>query len=264
MRWILRFGDFGIYSQLVMLDRKYLIYFLILLITLLSCVHHPPVGSSIYQGNGTLISEEETDGLVTRIRQHKQTIEILDDGNPRSFSAHQSPDIESAALYNFATGETIQAQEYLFRSSEDNLFEPESWLSVLTPLGEKGWIKLDNAADLYPADTWSILPWSRTKYPGWTIRSLKSSVLVDSGTTVYQSPRREESHIAFRSEAGSMDYIAITEKRQTLEGVQDRWLLVPTENGELGWIFGGDISLGRGGPKYPIPTDILFWYFNPL
>ena len=35
--------------------------------------------------------------------------------------------------------------------------------------------------------------------------------------------------------------------------MNDRWVKIQYEEGKYGWVFGGYVSVERGGPKYMIP-----------
>lgn len=46
---------------------------------------------------------------------------------------------------------------------------------------------------------------------------------------------------------------AMTEETENIDGLTDHWLQIEYAPNTYGWIFGGYVSVERGGPKYYIP-----------
>lgn len=49
--------------------------------------------------------------------------------------------------------------------------------------------------------------------------------------------------------------VEITEESEIIDGINDRWVKIEYEKGKYGWVFGGYVSVERGGPKYMIPEN---------
>jgi len=50
---------------------------------------------------------------------------------------------------------------------------------------------------------------------------------------------------------------------ETIDEITDRWLKINYNNVD-GWIFGGKITVERGGPTYFTPEDIIDWEISYL
>lgn len=58
--------------------------------------------------------------------------------------------------------------------------------------------------------------------------------------------------------------VAMTEEKDSIDGMNDYWLKIEYAHGKYGWIFGGYATVERGGPKYYTPENTaifaLGWY----
>jgi hypothetical protein len=53
--------------------------------------------------------------------------------------------------------------------------------------------------------------------------------------------------------------LAITEELDIIDGIKDHWVKIKDGKGRIGWIFGGYATVERGGPKYYIPDNTVYF-----
>jgi hypothetical protein len=101
----------------------------------------------------------------------------------------------------------------------------------------------------------------------WTVRNLnKQLVSIPRILNIHDNPGLKNTNVIsqiFPSNTNwilTLEVIAATEEIETIEGKTDRWLKI-NYNGIEGWIFGGNVSVERGGMKYYIPEDMVYSFF---
>ena len=232
-------------------------------------------------GNGTIISSSEEKGIKTTIRKciinNIKIGDLLDEKNRTIYEN-----------YTFEKSIGKLKDNYTIRVLEvctiEYLNKPKN--SEGSPAGQL-WFKiqlknstgcicispdfLGEYVDPYYENRYEILGEIKTSKK-WTVRKLKQEISVHEKINVRDQPGLDGKKVFLlhdfekgsRSSQENHETLAITEETETIDGLTDYWLKIEYEPGKFGWIFGGYVSVERGGPKYHIPEkDIIFdlsWY----
>ena len=92
----------------------------------------------------------------------------------------------------------------------------------------------------------------------WNIRRLNQWISVWTNLNIRDKPGLSGNKISLiKYEGPQLNYnvIEITEESEIIDGINDRWVKIEYEKGKYGWVFGGYVSVERGGPKYMIPEN---------
>jgi hypothetical protein len=54
----------------------------------------------------------------------------------------------------------------------------------------------------------------------------------------------------------------VTEQTETINGKTDFWAKIIDSKGRIGWVFCGDATIERGGPRYLTPENEIEMYFS--
>ena len=238
-------------------------------------------------GNGTIINTDNTGNATRILRRHIQRIQLYDD-IPISFGGHESiqiylyPEVnENLIIGELVPWDFINIEDLLEISAGNNYFV---WLYIRKDDGINGWILSGeyeyertrwNAPFIgysapYINNRWEILDHISINNRSWTIRRLEQYVSVWRKTEIRDNPGLVDTKIISNiiipetdNPVVHLEVIAATEECDTINGIDDRWLKI-NHDGTIGWIFGGPVSVERGGPKYLLPdTRVLSQLVGP-
>jgi len=227
-------------------------------------------------GNGTIISIENIGNKTRTLRKHIQRIQIgevtIEGLRIReNLQIYSYPKLdENLSINELIQGDYINIEHILEINIENNYFV---WANIRKDNDINGWIFLGEYEYRFATfnvpylnNRWEILDIKNINNNYWTIRKM-----------VYQDVSVWDRTVEIRNNPGLVDteviseiitpkdalplivleVIAATEELYTINGITDRWLKIE-HNGIIGWVFGGDVGVERGGPKYFIPDVMIF------
>ena len=226
-----------------------------------------------YQGgNGTVIS---------RITDEKQTIEIrkLEISNVKA--GDMLADRDNIIYDSYTTQNPLGELEWwrerfnihkvcsIEFQEKDPWGQPlgEMWLEISTQK-LTGWICCNDRypSTLYTDNKYAIIETIATASQTWTVRKLEQLFTIWETVDIMDMPGLQGNKIHTFQYTGlqsNFSSIAITEEMETIDGKTDYWVKIEYEDGKYGWVFGGALSVERGGPKYLIPeTELKFMLGN--
>ncbi len=232
-------------------------------------------------GNGTIVSVSEKNGVKTTVRKcvigNVKIGDLLEEENRNIYADYSSSKIVGKLKDN----DEVKVLEVL---TIEYLNKPKTkWGETAGELWYK--IQLNNLkgcicvrhdgvgpdSDPYYENRYEILEEIRTSKK-WTVRKLCQTVSVWKEVAVRVKPGFSEKVVytlhdsskESRSPQENYEILAITEETETVNGATDHWLKVEYAPNKFGWIFGGDVSVERGGPRYNLPESVvlfeLSWY----
>ena len=235
------------------------------------------------KGNGTILKKETENGIETTIRKCILDVtigDLLDEEYRVIFDGYKSLNILSYLQDNDnVTVLEVITRKNLLQSKEAKRDKGEIWYKIKRG-NLIGFIKVsegycDEYYDPYFNNKWEILETIESSGKTWTVRRLDSLVSVwvrlnvrdkpgMGGKKVYMLHDFDSKTDPDRNPQENHNIIAITEERETIDGLTDCWLKIEYEKGKFGWIFGGYANVERGGPKYNRPEEMvtfdLGWY----
>ncbi len=234
-------------------------------------------------GNGTIISVFETEGIRSTVRKciinNIKIGDLLLEKN-RTIYEDYSFDKKIGKLKD---NDVVNILEVCTNEGKNNQnikqFNPAGlWYKIQTNnctgcifLSDN---LLDQYTDPYFNNRYEILEEMQTSKK-WTVRKLEQMVSVYERLNVRETPGLDGKKVFmihdydFYNGSGlnpmeNHNIVAITEETETIDGLTDHWLKIEYAPGKYGWIFGGYASVERGGPKYYIPENIIIfdlsWY----
>ena len=226
-------------------------------------------------GNGTVIYAENIGNATRTLRRHIQRIQIGNfihiSGLPKyeNIQIYLYPELnESLIIGDLEHGDFINIEQILETSEENNYFSV--WLYIRKDEAINGWIFIGEYeyrsrwSVPYIDNRWEILEHISIDNRSWTIRRLDGDVSVwDRTVEIRDNPglvgTNTISKVITPVDAlplVHLNLIAATEEFDTINGIVDRWLKI-NYDGTVGWVFGGDVGVERGGPKYLLPDALL-------
>ena len=259
---------------------KKLIFTSILLI-LVACVYAGGSKDSLSNanyagGNGTVISESETNEQKITVRKHLQKITLGDmaDDERRTIYSDIS---KSEILCRLQKNDEISVSElWTVNTKKDNLHYV--WLKVKSG-NVSGFLYYDGAfysnkqnkyVDInswpYKDNEWEILDVIKSDGKTWTVRKLCQDMCVGSDSDKVElrdKPGKKDSKVvakipvSYKNGHGQINVkmLAVTEETD-VENDSECWVQVGFE-GKVGWVYGGQLSAERGGPKYEAPEETI-------
>ena len=232
-------------------------------------------------GNGTIITSSEENGVKTTIRKC-----IINNIKIGDLLQEKNRTIYEDFNFNKTVGKLkdndninvleVCTIEYLNKPN-DRWGNPAGELWYKIQLGNvigcicKSPDSLGEFTEPYYDNRYEIIEEIQTSKK-WTIRKLKQEISVWVRLNVRDTPGLDGKKVFLlhnfeegtRSPQENHTIVAITEETETIDGLTDHWLKIEYEPGKFGWIFGGYATVERGGPKYDIPENtIIFdlsWY----
>lgn len=221
-------------------------------------------------GNGTIIETKTDDGIELTIRRHIQNIKIGDLADEENLIVYDKP-----SLNNRNKTGTLRLNDDITITQVAEIVvaaEYYSWL-LINMNNTEGWILFNklNFTDAgyfapYFNNRWEILGITNAGNRIWTRRRMLNQLVTYwayDNLTIRDKPGTIGTKIIGEiippinaSPQINLEVTEATEEIDTIEGCSDRWLKIEYD-GIDGWIFGGDISVERGGPKYYTPESLI-------
>lgn len=206
------------------------------------------------QQNDVIISKTESS-----IRyKHYQEFNYGFDGK---YSVYAEPkETEELFALPYGTGVNILEIEVQTIGDKDS-----TWYKIEYK-NQTGWIKTNY--NPYKNGNWEILETVQIDGVEKTIRQVSANYKLltfhDKGEliTIYSAPSTK-SEVIFTTSNNEevVTVLAMTDKTEICKTYSNRgeyWVKIRLNNIE-GWIFGSQLESGKGGPKYPIPENIIRW-----
>jgi hypothetical protein len=227
-------------------------------------------------GNGTIIETKNKRDIKITVRKHLQRVQLAAflleypdlTQSYKKVIVYKNPDLgKENEIFELKTGDFINISEI---HRYDNLKEETFfiWLKISMDEDQSGWINY-KTFDPYNDGVWTILETIETSSKKWTVRKLEQWMSVyGDDINVYEKPGLAENNVLFNFSSNqqilSINTIAVTEEKETIGTLTDRWVKIRNEQGRVGWMFGGYAGVERGGPKYLTPEGCIdadfSWY----
>ena len=232
-------------------------------------------------GNGTIITASQKDGVKTTIRKCIISNIKIGDCLPESNRTIYKNYTFNKSIGKLKDNDIIDVLEictieYLNKPA-DKWGKPagEVWFKIQHQKSDgyicvcKDFIQM--YSDPYYEDRYEVLEEIQTSKK-WTVRKLEQLVSIWEKTNIRDKPGLDGNVVSHthnfelgtRSPQETYEILAITEETETIDKFKDHWLKIEYEPGKFGWIFGGYASVERGGMKYYLPEDCviyqLTWY----
>jgi len=217
-------------------------------------------------GNGTIIETKTEGGVKWVFRKHIQRIKIIDMAAYKDFNIYDKPAlINGTIISKIEMGDTINILQVADAITATEYYV---FLYIETEKKVRGWIffgkytdEIDRTSAPYFDNSWEIIEKIRIREKIWTVRKLDAYVSVWEVLNIRDKPGLVDTKVVSKIIPSSgnlvfLDVSAATEERETIDGKTDRWLKIKYKGIE-GWVFGGYTGIERGGPKYPIPEDMI-------
>jgi hypothetical protein len=141
------------------------------------------------------------------------------------------------------------------------------WFKIKDSENRIGWICAPNF-DPYNNGNGIILELLTIRNKDWiVIKIADGGVYNIAKLNVRDKPGLVDSKILFQLEYNDsgpenhLETLAITNEKDTIDNITDRWVKIKDEAGRIGWVFGGYVSEQKGS-KYDTPENIISFYFN--
>jgi hypothetical protein len=226
-------------------------------------------------GNGTIVETKIIERVTWVFRRHIQNIKIGDLADDENLNIYDKPVLGNGTIIGrlklgddiniTQVAETIIANYYYYcvNISTNNI---NGWIFC-------GKYNYDFAEFSVPYfnNRWEITKKLSIGGKSWTIRKMISQLVsIWVVLNIRDNPGLIDTKVISKiipPEIGgpqiNLNVIEATEENETIDGLTDRWLRIKY-NGVEGWIFGGYVSVERGGPKYHTPESIIYfdlsWY----
>jgi len=231
-------------------------------------------------GNGTIISESSSHDKKIVIRKCIFEViigDLLEEHNRIIFDAYvDGKEITELKDNDKVTVLEICTIEYFDKPKDEwGNTQGELWCKIQKS-EVIGWIHtrlkyLGKYTDPYYNNRYEILGYIENRGRIWTVRTMDQTISVWNEIIVRDNPGFDGEKIfvlhELKKEGGQQEnytVVAMTEEAETINGLNDYWLKIEYIPGKYGWIYGGDASVERGGPKYYIPDwtveAYLRWY----
>jgi len=216
------------------------------------------------KSNGTVIESKSIGNIKYITREHLQRIQIGDLASEKNLYIYNQPEFTNSEIASkLKLDDYINTMELLEIIDTDNK-ETNVWIKIVTDNKISGWIYFGKS-DPYEDDRWSILEVISSSNRKWAIRKLEQWLAVLEVLNVRDNPGIEGTTVLFKlipenkNQQINVNTLAITEELDTIDGIKDHWVKIKDEKGRIGWIFGGYATVERGGPKYYIPDNTVYF-----
>lgn len=211
-------------------------------------------------GNGTIISSTNENGIKKTVRKCEMAdIEIGDLLDEKHRDIYSDCNKENK-IGKLKDNDKISVEQICSIEYPKN---DELWYKIKFE-NLSGWINV-NSGDPYSGNNYEVLEEINVNGKKWTVRKMKQIVTVWENLNMRDKPGTAKTKVVYTIRPRDTDpvqtnveVIAMTEEKETIEGITDFWLKIKYKEYE-GWIFGGFTSVERGGPKYYIPEySVIF------
>lgn len=214
-------------------------------------------------GNGTLIFQDTSDEKSIEVRKFElKDVEIGDQLEDINTVYKSYEKTEPAGTLEWWSEKKMDIHEIcsIKHIGKVNSWDHQSgelWIKISTKK-ISGWICI--------YDNWYQNPYENRNYEclgaiksgnkTWNIRKLNQYISVWTDLNIRDKPGlsgKKISTIKYKGPQLNIKVFEITEESDNIDGMNDRWVKIQYEEGKYGWVFGGYVSVERGGPKYMIP-----------
>lgn len=207
--------------------------------------------SSFAQQNDIIISKTES----TIRYKHEQDFSY---GFDKEYAVYENPSVQQE-IFKLPYGTGVQILEIEVQNSSAK----ESVWYKIEYKNQTGWIKTD--FNPYKNGNWEILGTETVDGNSFTIRKANKKLILEppkETLNLYEKPSfNAEISVSTKNET-VVNVIAVTEETETIKWgtytKSEHWVKVLFEEKEV-WVFGAYLDTGMGGPKYPIPENIIRW-----
>ncbi len=216
-------------------------------------------------GNGTLVYNSLSEEKSIEIRKFEiKNVEIADQLENKNSVYKNYEKSEPIGTLEWWSEKKMDIHEicsikYIGKTNSWNQQLGELWIKISTKK-ISGWICI--------YDNWYENPYENSNYEYlgkiqsgnkiWNIRRLNQWISVWTNLNIRDKPGLSGNKISMiKYEGPQLNYnvVEITEESEIIDGINDRWVKIEYEKGKYGWVFGGYVSVERGGPKYMIPEN---------
>ena len=227
--------------------------------------------------NGTIIDIKNIENAEWIYRIHIQNIKIgnliiisnlVKEENILVYKNHELD--EALIIGELKCGDFINIEQI----AEEKLNDTYSvWLKVHKNNILRGWIflgkydiKWAKSSVPYFNNRWEIIEYINMNNRIWTIRNMvfQDISVWDKVINIRDNPGLIGTKIISQivppkngPPLVSLKAIAATEETETIDNINDRWIKI-NYDGIEGWVYGGNVGVERGGPKYFIPEIMIF------
>lgn len=247
---------------------KALCVFMLIIFSQVVCY---PQSKSYGNGNGTVADVKVNNKYTLVVRRHEQSLQLGNLAKEQNLAVRMEPSMDSKIVGRLKIGDYIHIKQEAEETYENDYINV--WLNITAKENISGWIlfgkfTFDYAKHSVPYfnDRWEIEGVIKGNNRDWTVRKMVYQLVAVeevlnirdkpgvTGTRVISKivPPREGNRLV------TLNVTAVTEEEETIDGRTDRWLKT-TYNGVEGWVFGGYTGVERGGPKYYIPDDMIYY-----
>jgi hypothetical protein len=243
--------------------KKILLFSLFLIINSKMSAGDEIIGFNYENGNGTILDVFVENGKKIEIRRHESRFAIYPYGEITAFSR---PYTDSDRLFRLKDGDYVNTLEVAcVINISDNL--ESNWVKIINDNNQSGWLDMNDTWGPYKNGNGAFVERIIVKDREWTIIKLNSGFSYWGTVNVHDKPGITDSTIVFKLINENMQQFSITSSEitresDTIDGITDYWVKIKDEQGRTGWVFGGYITVERGGPKYHTPENDVEFRFN--
>jgi hypothetical protein len=213
-------------------------------------------------GNGTILEQIIINNITWTVRKHEDN--CINDTYDNYNVYENLGETDGNVLFVLSYSMDFSILELAYSNKRKNDFD--LWLKIKNEHGLIGWINVSGNYNPYRDGAWSILEIIELENIILTVRKVRTQWL----ETIQNLNVRDKPSLAgeilinFESESELVTIIAMTEENEIINGKKDPWLKIIDNDGNIGWIFGGDAFVfGRGGFKYRTPHYDVIAPFVP-
>lgn len=214
-------------------------------------------------GNGTLIYKNSSDEKNIEVRKlEMKNVEIgdfLSDKNTIYKTYEKGEPVGKLNIWDEKTMDIHEmcAIKVIDKKASRYNQKGEIWLKISVS-AISGWLCLDDKwyNNPYEYSNYEFLETMHSGNKNWNIRKLNQWISVWTNLNIRDKPGLSGNKVSMiKYEGPQLNYevFAITEETETIDGINDHWVKIKYDEDKYGWVFGGYVSVERGGPKYEIP-----------
>lgn len=225
-------------------------------------------------GNGTVLSEFENNEIKITVRKcelHVVIGDLLREEHRFIYDNYANGTIIGKLKDNDDVEVLESCTVVHLNKPKDTWGNPSGALWYKIRLHEiTGWIcitstTIGSGTDPYYNNRYEIIGKIKSSGKVWTVRRMNQMVSVWEKLNVRDTPGLSGKKVFLlhdfteetRNAQENHTITAMTEETETIDGLTDHWLQIEYAPNTYGWIFGGYVSVERGGPKYYIPEQMV-------
>jgi hypothetical protein len=232
------------------------------------------IDETIYNnGNGTVLEQITLNGKVWTIRKHEDN---YINETSTDFNVYENLDeTDGNVLFVLSYEMKFSILEVAYSDDINTYVWSDLWLKIKNEKDLTGWVNVGKKYNPYKYGAWSIIEIIELENKTFTVRKVYTQWLeTGPNVKIRDKPSFDGEEVLVNLEVvygpdecgtiiKSCTIIAMTEETEIIDGKKDPWLKIIDDDGNTGWIFGGDAYVGgRGGFKYRTPHyDIVAPFF---